>query len=74
MKVTKSVYKKLLAEYPEVMRVNEVCAALGGICRSTCYKLFKEKKLHAVKCGRSYIVTKLNVIEYLMNENSKAYK
>ena len=56
------------------MRVNEVCAALGGICRSTCYNLFKENKLHAVKCGRSYIVTKLNVIEYLMNENNKAYK
>ncbi len=72
MKVTKSVYKKMLADYPDVMRVNEVCSALGGICRATCYNLFKENKLHAIKCGRTYIVTKLNVIEYLMKENDEA--
>ena len=72
MKVTKSVYKKMLTDYPDVMRVNEICAALGGISRSTCYNLFKENRLHAVKCGRSYIVTKLNVIEYLMKENNEA--
>lgn len=50
--------------YPAVLTTEQVCEALQ-INRKTCYKMFRNGTFPAVKSGRSYRVSKENVIAYL---------
>lgn len=69
MNVTKSIYKKMLSEYPDVLSVKEMRLALGNISLSTCYDLLINNKIPSIKCGREYRITKLCLLEYLLNAN-----
>ena len=51
-------YNKLLSSYPEVMNIDQMCNALGGISTRTGYKLLKEGKIKSIKVGREYRIIK----------------
>lgn len=53
-----------LGNYPSVLTVEQVCEVLR-INRKTCYKMFRDGTFPDVKSGRSYRVSKENVIAYL---------
>lgn len=61
-------YMKMLKDYPDVLRIGQMCEALGGICTKTGYKLLKEHKIDSVKFGREYLITKISIIDFLMNK------
>lgn len=68
-RMKRNEYAKMLKDYPELIRIEQLCEALGGISTKTGYKLLKEKKIASLKIGREYRVTKSNLIDYLMKES-----
>lgn len=60
---------KMLKKYPDVLNINQMCDALGGLSTKTGYKLLKENKIENMKIGREYRITKINVVDYLMKSN-----
>ena len=57
----------MLKNYPDVLNAEQMCEILGGISIKTGYKILKEKKIESIKVGRAYLITKINVIDFLMN-------
>ena len=50
---SKDVYRTLLKDYPDIMGIEEMSAALG-VSTKTAYKLLREGKITAIKVGRAY--------------------
>lgn len=61
-------YNKLLSGYPEVMNIDQMCDALGGISTRTGYKLLKEGKIKSIKVGREYRIIKTYVTDFLLGK------
>ena len=49
---SKDVYRTLLKDYPDIMGIEEMSAALG-VSTKTAYKLLREGKITAIKWQRS---------------------
>lgn len=63
----RSVYKSLLKNYPDVLSVEQMCEALGGVSKKTGYKILSENKIPSIKVGRAHRILKINVVQYLAN-------
>lgn len=64
----------IFKEYPDAVDVKILSEMLGGISRQHAYKLIKSNLIPAVKLGNSYIIAKINVIKYLLNEGGNEWK
>ena len=64
-------YNKLLSGYPEVMNIDQLCEALGGISTRTGYKLLKEGKIKSIKVGREYRIIKTYVTDFLLGKSQQ---
>ena len=61
-------YRTMFREYPDVLDINKMCELLGiGI--KTAYKLLRNNRIVHMKIGRSYRIPKINVIDYLLDQN-----
>ena len=58
-------YDKLFSKYPDVVTVKDVSEMLGLGIRNT-YKLFSDGKLHSLNCCKRIQVTKMEVINYVL--------
>ena len=67
-KKKRNEYIKMLKAYPDVLKIEQMCDALGGISTKTGYKLLRENRIESVKVGREYRITKSNVIDFLMKK------
>lgn len=67
-KKKRNEYIKMLKDYPDVLKIKQMCDALGGISTKTGYKLLRENRIESVKVGREYRITKSNVIDFLMKK------
>ena len=61
---SKDVYRTLLKDYPDIMGIEEMSAALG-VSAKTAYKLLREGKITAIKVGRAYRIPKIHLLAYL---------
>lgn len=61
---SKDVYRTLLKDYPDIMGIEEMPAALG-VSTKTAYKLLREGKITAIKVGRAYRIPKIHLLAYL---------
>lgn len=61
-------YNKLLSAYPDVMNIEQLCEALGGISTRTGYKLLKEGTIKSIKVGREYRIVKSYVTDFLLGK------
>ena len=68
-RMKRNEYAKMLKDYPELIRIEQLCEALGGISTKTGYKLLKEKRIVSLKIGREYRITKSNLIDYLLKQS-----
>ena len=59
-------YLRMFRKYPDLLRIEQLCEALGGISTKTGYKLLQERKINCLKVGREYRATKVDSINYLM--------
>ena len=64
-------YNKLLSGYPEIMNIDQMCEALGGISTRTGYKLLKEGKIKSIKVGREYRIIKTYVTDFLLGKSQQ---
>ena len=64
MKKTESVPVVLFSEYPDIMTVHDLRAALG-ISRKGVYNLLESGKIRSFKIGNTYKVPKTALIDYV---------
>ena len=60
-------YALMLTDYPDLLSAKQV-AGLLGTTRQSVYKLIDEGYLFGVKVGKSYKISKVRLIEYLIGE------
>ena len=54
-----------LKNYPDVMDIEQMCQILS-VSVKTGYKLIREGKVSALRIGRSFRITKVNIKNYLL--------
>lgn len=58
----------MFATYKDVVNVEQLAEMLGiGI--TLAYRLVKQNTIKSIKIGRQYKIPKINVIDYLVNQN-----
>ena len=58
----------MFATYKDVVNVEQLAEMLGiGI--TLAYRLVKQNTIQSIKIGRQYKIPKINVIDYLVNQN-----
>lgn len=65
----RDAYKLMLRDYPDVMNVEELCAALK-ISSRTAYTLLREGEIQSIKVGRLYRIAKAHLFTYLSIGNA----
>lgn len=53
------------SDYPDVVKVPQLCEMLGGIGKDTAYRLIRQGKIECIKIGRNYRITKHSILTYL---------
>lgn len=56
---------KMFPDYPDVITPEQLQKMLGGIGKSTAYKLLRAGGIESIKIGRKYLIPKICVVEYL---------
>ena len=64
----RSDYAKMLKKYPDVLKIEQMCEALGGMSTKTGYKMLREGRIGSVKVGREYRISKSSVMEFVRGE------
>lgn len=67
--VKRKEYMNMLKEYPDVLKIKDMCEVLGGISTKTGYKLLRENKIESIKVGREYCVSKISIVDFWMKKN-----
>ncbi len=62
-------YMNMLKNYPDVLKIKDMCEVLGGISTKTGYKLLRENKIESIKVGREYCVSKISIVDFWMKKN-----
>ena len=60
----KDAYRLMLKEYPDVLKIEQMCEVLG-ISKKTGYKLLQSNTITSMKVGRTYRIPKIHLIAYL---------
>lgn len=63
----------IFKDYPDAVDIETLSKMLGGISRQHAYKLIKTNQIPAVKMGNGYIIAKINIIKYLLNEGESKW-
>ena len=58
-------YDKLFSKYPDIVTVKDISKMLRLGIRNT-YKLFSDGKLHSLNCCKRILVSKMEVINYVL--------
>ncbi len=62
---TSRAYKSLFREYPDVVTIKDICRMLN-IETKKAYKLVNNGELPPIPCGKTIIVAKATVINYVL--------
>ena len=57
--------QEMFADYPDVVDVSGLQSMLGNIGKQTAYELVRKGTIKAIKVGKLYRITKINVIAFL---------
>ena len=66
----KQLYKMMFPDYPDIVTVAQLQKMLG-ISRQLTYKLIGDGYIPGVKIGNAFRVPKVNVINYVLSEDSR---
>ena len=66
----KGLYKLIFPDYPDIVTVAQLQKMLG-ISRQLTYKLIGNGYIPGVKIGNAFRVPKVNVINYVLSEDSR---
>ncbi|MGE5495957.1 MAG: hypothetical protein ACM3S4_11725 [Burkholderiales bacterium] len=74
MRKSRKQYEQLFASYPDVVTLPEFRKMLGGISRSTAYKLMHENRVKHFYIQTTFLIPKEWVIDYVMSDHYNEYK
>ena len=60
-------YKTIFTDYPDVVSTEQATEMLGRIGRKKVYELIKNGSIKTLPCGKGYKITKVSVIDYVLN-------
>lgn len=66
----KELYKLMFPDYPDIVTARQLQKMLG-ISRQLTYKLIGDGYIPGVKIGNAFRVPKVNVINYVLSEDSR---
>ncbi len=66
----KELYEMMFPEYPDIVTVAQLQKMLG-VSRHLAYDLIADGYIRGVKIGNAYKVPKINVINYVLAEDTK---
>lgn len=58
----------MFEDYPDVVNVSQLREMLGGISRTSVYKILKSGSVQYRKIANKYLITKSSVIDYILQE------
>lgn len=64
MSLSKRNYNKMFKDYPDVVSAKDV-AEMVGVCLKKAYKLLRTGEIRAFRCGNTFKIAKIEVIEYI---------
>lgn len=67
------LYKVVFTDYPEIVSVAEMQSMLG-ISRHAAYELVHSGAIPAIKFGTSFRIVKFNILKFVIEEPSGAFK
>ena len=56
-------------DYPDLVNFNQMRKMLGNIGPTLAYKLLRNGTIKSIKVGRAYRISKINIINYLMQNH-----
>ena len=68
-KNTRTLYTKMLKEYPDVLDIKQMCEILGGISTKTGYKMLHDNVIESIRIGRQFRVAKITLIDFIIKNN-----
>ena len=68
-KNTRTLYTKMLKEYPDVLDIKQMCEILGGISTKTGYKMLHDNVIESIRIGRQFRVAKITLIDFIVKNN-----
>lgn len=74
MKKSRKYFEQLFATYPDVVTLPEFRKMLGGISRSTAYKLMRENRVKHFYIQTTFRIPKTWVIDYVMSDHYYEYR
>ena len=66
---TREHYEKKFASYPDVVRIEDLRAMLGGITEATALKILEQGNIKFFFIRRRHLIPKACIIEYLLGKN-----
>ena len=66
---TREHYEKLFASYPDVVRMDQFRAMLGGVTEVTALKILEQGQIKFFCIRRRHLIPKVCVIDYLLGVN-----
>lgn len=69
MKKNKAYYKKLFADYPDIVDVITFRQMLGGIGYNFALKIILENKIGHLVVGRRFMIPKVCIINYVLSKD-----
>ena len=66
---TREHYEKKFASYPDVVRIEDLRAMLGGITEATALKILEQGNIKFFFIRRRHLIPKACIIEYLLGVN-----
>lgn len=66
---TREHYEKMFAAYPDVVRIDELRAMLGGVTEATVLKILEQGHIKFFFIHRRHLIPKICVIDYLLGQD-----
>ena len=67
----KELYQMMFPDYPDLVNIAQLQTMLG-VSRHLAYDLINDGYIKGLKIGNAFRIPKVNVIEYIMDQNETA--
>lgn len=67
----KELYQMMFPEYPDIVNIDQLQTMLK-VSRHLAYRLINDGYIKALKIGNSFRIPKVNIIDFIMDQNKNS--
>lgn len=67
----KELYQMMFPEYPDIVNIDQLQTMLK-VSRHLAYRLINDGHIKALKIGNSFRIPKVNIIDFIMDQNKNS--